>query len=476
MKKNLILIALIFTSIFAQAQGYKITLKSSYKVGLAYLTYYLGQDRILQDSAATANNGISIFKNKANLMPGIYSIVFPGKRLTIDFLVDKEQTLNIVADTNKLDQVIVTGSPANNDFKNYQGVVNMLGKKLQEERMAYDKSKTKADSTRHDVEYKRQNRLLNEYRETVVKSKPTSMLAVLLSALRESPTPTKIPVTRQDSVENYNFYKSHYWDGVTFMDDRVIRTPFFLPKLKNYYEQVLSQNPDTLIKDLDYKLLLARSSPEMYKFLLNWFTDQYISPKYMGQDAVFVHLYQKYHSQGLSKWLTKYQDSIVTRRAFMLMSNLVGEKAANLDMADTAGKPKSLYDVNADFTLVIFWDPNCGHCKEEIPRIDSFYRAFWKAKNMKIYAVLNDGESLKQPWLDFLKEKKIGDWVNVYQTKAMENAEIAQQKPSYKQLYDVYVTPTVFLLDKQKRIIAKKLTIEQLNDFINDKIKSGTNK
>ena len=196
----------------------------------------------------------------------------------------------------------------------------------------------------------------------------------------------------------------------------------------------------------------------------------------MGQDAVFVHLYQKYHSQGLSKWLTKYQDSIVTRRAFMLMSNLVGEKAANLDMADTSGKPKSLYDVNADFTLVVFWDPNCGHCKEEIPRIDSFYRNIWKAKNLKIFAVLNDGELLKQPWLDFLKEKKIGDWVNVYQTKAMENLETAQQRPSYKQLYDVYVTPTVFLLDKQKRIIAKKLTIEQLNDFIDDKIKSGTNK
>ncbi len=45
-------------------------------------------------------------------------------------------------------------------------------------------------------------------------------------------------------------------------------------------------------------LLLARSSPEMYKFLLNWLTDEYINPKYMGQDAVFVHLFEKYHSKG----------------------------------------------------------------------------------------------------------------------------------------------------------------------------------
>ena len=476
MKKKLVLIALLFTSIITNAQGYKITLKSNYKTGLAYLTYYLGKDLILQDSAATANNGVAIFKNKANLMPGIYSIVFPGKRLSTDFLIEKEQTISITADTAKLENVQVTGSVANADFKNYQAVVNVIGKKLQTERNAYDKAKTKADSTKHNDEYQKYNKQLNEYRQNVVKTKPNSMLAVLLSGLKESPLPTKIPVTRQDSVENYNFYKSHYWDGITFMDDRIIRTPFFLPKLKNYYEQVLSQNPDTLIKDLDYKLLLARSNNEMYKFLLNWFTDQYISPKYMGQDAVFVHLYQKYHSQGMSKWLSKYQDSIITRRAFMLMSNLVGEKAANLEMVDTDGKPKNLYDVNSDFTLVVFWDPNCGHCKVEIPRIDSFYRAIWKAKNVKIYAVLSDGEVLKPAWIDFIKEKKLGDWDNVYQTKAMADLETTQQRPSFKQLYDVYVTPTIFLLDKDKRIVAKKLSIEQLNDFIDVMAKKNITK
>ena len=105
MKKKLVLIALLFTSIITNAQGYKITLKSNYKTGLAYLTYYLGKDLILQDSAATANNGVAIFKNKANLMPGIYSIVFPGKRLSTDFLIEKEQIISITADTAKLENV-----------------------------------------------------------------------------------------------------------------------------------------------------------------------------------------------------------------------------------------------------------------------------------------------------------------------------------------------------------------------------------
>lgn len=186
----------------------------------------------------------------------------------------------------------------------------------------------------------------------------------------------------------------------------------------------------------------------------------------MGQDAVFVHLYNKYHSKGVSNWLNKTQDSVITRRAFMLMSNLIGEMAANLEFADTTGKTKALYEVDALYTVVIFWDPNCGHCKDEIPRLDSMYRASWQKKGVKIYAVLSETEKVKEQWLMFLREKKITDWVNVYQTKAMVDEETKNQRPTFRQLYNVEMTPTMYLLDKEKRIIAKKLTIEQMNDLI----------
>lgn len=474
MKKYLLAFILMISVNAAKAQGYNISLQSNYKSGIVYLTYYMGKDFILQDSSAVSNTGRSLFKAPKKLIPGIYSIIFPGKRLTTDFLIEKEQNISIVADTNKLDQTKITGSPANVDFKNYQTFVNAKGKFLQQEKDAYNKSKTKEDSAKHETAYKKLSKELNDYRENVVKTKPNSMLAVLLNALREPAYPTKVAVTRKDSVENYNFYKSHYWDGISFMDDRIVRTPFFLPKLETYYRQIMPQASDSLIKDLDYKLLLARTSPEMYKFLLNWFTDEYINPKYMGQDAVFVHLYNKYHSKGVSNWLNKTQDSVITRRAFMLMSNLIGEMAANLEFADTTGKTKALYEVDAPYTVIIFWDPNCGHCKDEIPRLDSMYRASWQKKKVKIYAVLSETEKLKEQWLTFIREKKIGDWVNVYQTKAALDEETKNQRPTFRQLYNVEMTPTMYLLDKEKRIIAKKLTLEQMNDLIDVDMKKGS--
>src|ERR1019366_4323923 len=112
---------------------------------------------------------------------------------------------------------------------------------------------------------------------------------------------------------------------ISFMDDRIIRTPFFLPKLQRYFREVLSPAPDSIIAESDYLLLKARTAPEMYKFLLNWFTDEYIYPKYMGQDAVFVHLFEKYHSKGISSWLNEKQLTTISNRAYMLMSNLIGE-------------------------------------------------------------------------------------------------------------------------------------------------------
>jgi len=78
-------------------------------------------------------------------------------------------------------------------------------------------------------------------------------------------------------------------------------------------------------------------------------------------------------------------------------------------------------------------------------------------------------------WKKFLSEKKISpSWIQAYQTKASRTAEEKAGKPNYKQLYDVYKTPTIYLLDKDKRIIAKQLSLEQFNDLIDAKIKSGT--
>ncbi|MEO6538605.1 MAG: redoxin domain-containing protein [Ferruginibacter sp.] len=472
MRKFLFTVALFyFTCLNSQAQGYQVTVESNYKSGIAYLAFHSGGSNFsVQDSAATSNKGIAVFKGTNTLPGGIYAIVFPGKNFSADFLLDKEQHISIKADTTNLANMSVSGSKENILFQQYQQFVNAKGIKLTQEKNAYRQATSAKDSLFHEMNYNRYNNELNAYRNEIIKTQPTSMMASLLSAMKEPALPTKLPRTLQDSVDNYNFYKQHYWDGITFMDERIIRTPFFLPRLERYYREVMPQAADSIIKDLDYKLLLARTAPEMYKYLLNWLTDEYLNPKYMGQDAVFVHLFEKYHSKGLTSWLNQKQLEIISRRAYMQMANLIGEKAANIEMLDTAGKPLALYDVNAAYTVLVFWDPNCGHCKEELPKIDSIYRASWHRNNVKIYAVLTEND--KSAWLKYIQLHNLGDWENVYETPEMAAAAAAAQKPGFRQLFDVTLTPTLFLLDKDKRIIGKKLSWQQLNEFLLLKINS----
>ena len=470
MKKYLIFLFVALSSFAAFAQGYQVTIKApGFKSGITYLTYYMGSNFNIADSAAMGSNGVAVFKGKTKLQPGIYVIFFPGKTIRIEFLVDKEQTISVTADTADLvNKTIVIGSKENNLYVQYQKVASAKGKIIQQERIAYAASATKQDSLLHEKRYTEANNELNTYREGIIKNQPASMMAVLLNAMKEPVYPTKVPVTRQDSIDNYNEYKKHYWDGITFMDDRIIRTPFFLKKLERYYRDVISPDPDSIIRDVDYKLLLARSAPEMYKFLLNWVTDEYINPKYMGQDAVFVHLFEKYHSKGVSNWLNEKQMEAISRRAYMLMANLVGEKAADLEMLDTGNKPASLYKIDAAYTVVCFWDPNCGHCKEEIPRLDSIYKASWKKHGVKIFAVLtpDSKQNVLVEWAKFIKDHDLYGWTNVHKTKEMEDADYAAQKPGFRQLYDITSTPSLYLLDKEKRIIGKKLTLLQLNDLL----------
>ena len=463
---------ILFLIAFVAKSQYQVTLQTSnYKSGLAWLTYYYGKNINVEDSALVNSKGIAVFKKNQKLQPGIYSIVFPGKNKLVDFLVDKEQFITIKADTADLiNKTIVTGSKENAFFQQYQKFIVLKGKQLQAEQHAYNNSKTKADSLLHENNYQKFNKELNQYRENIIKQYPQSMLAVLFKSMKEPGFAIAHPVTKQDSIANYEFYKKHYWDGISFIDDRVIRTPFFLPKVEKYFRDILVPSADTIIKEADYLLLLARTNTEMYKFLLNWLTDEYIYPKYMGQDAVFVHLFEEYHSKGVSNWLNEKQLTAISNRAYMVMSNLIGEKAANLDMVDTLGKPYHLYDVNAEYIVVCFWDPTCSHCREEVPRLDSLYQAKWKQQGVKIYGVLSENEKTK--WLQFIRKNNLKDWIHVYQTEETKKAITDSQKPSYKQLYDITQTPTLYLLDKEKRIIAKKLTLQQMDDLLQTKLRN----
>jgi hypothetical protein len=90
-------------------------------------------------------------------------------------------------------------------------------------------------------------------------------------------------------------------------------------------------------------------------------------------------------------------------------------------------------------------------------------------KGVTIFSV-NIYENEIPAWKQFLVEKQISkDWIQAYQTKEARDAEQKAGAPNYRQLYDIFKTPTLYLLDKDKRIMAKQLTIEQFDALMDAK-------
>lgn len=476
--KKLLLLPCFFLGglLAAQTTGYNIgiTLKP-YKNQYVYLGYYYGKIKALADSVMLNGSSSGVFKGKQKLNGGIYFIVSPRKEILFEILLDKQQNFSIQADSAGLPaSVKFTNSPENLLFQSYSKFAAQNGGTASGYMTELASAKSKADSNLVSEKLRGLNEKMMHYRDSLAQKNPASMLTALFKALKEPVVPpaAKHPGGKYDSLYAYNYFKGHYWDGISFTDERLLRTPIFEPRLEKYYKTLVVPDPDSIKAEVDVMLGKSASNKEMYKYLLTFFVQQYINPQYMGQDAVFVHLFEKYiNNNPQVDWFTEKYRKYMTDRAYSLMANLIGAPAQNLELVDTAEKPRPLYDVKAPYIVICFWDATCSHCKEVVPKLDSIYQNKWKQLGVQVYGVMVDGG--KEAWMNYIHENNLKDWIHVYETTAQREAGNAAGRANYRQLYDVYQTPILYLLDKDKRIIAKKLTYDQIDEVLNVKMKQA---
>ena len=119
----------------------------------------------------------------------------------------------------------------------------------------------------------------------------------------------------------------------------------------------------------------------------------------------------------------------------------------------------TLQSVTSDYIILVFWDVDCGHCQTEIPKLLMVYNDLIKqGKNVKVISVytMHDGEK----FLNYTIKNGLTNWTNVYDGVYINNLI---------NKYDVYSTPVIYVLDDKKKILAKKIGVEQVKDIINFK-------
>ena len=457
----LLICLLLSVQLFADGpEGHDIKIKvNGFKEGsTCILGNYYGDKQYISDSAKVDANGEMQFKGTNKYPQGIYFILAPNKD-HFDIIMDAPQHFSIETDTlDFINKMSAKGSDENASLIAYQKFIYKQQKLIEPLRELIKTTKDKDSIKRLTENMTTIDQAVKEYKDNFIKDHSTSFVAKLLKATEEIEVPDApiLPNGKKDSLFQFRYYKTHFFDNIDFTDERMLRTPVFHPKIQQYLDNMTSPFPDSISVSADYLIEKARNNQEIFKYMVYWLTYHYESSKIMGQDAIFVHLVKKYYITHQAYWVDSAQLEKINQRALTLEPILIGKKAPPISMLDSINRPVSLYDIKAPYTVLIFWDADCGHCQKEVPKLKELYEHKLKAMGIGVFAVAT--EEKPAAWKKFILEHKL-NWTNVHQPDDYKRAVI-------KHIYDIQSTPFIYLLDENKTIKAKHFDVEQLGPLL----------
>jgi len=493
--------ALFILSFSLKAQkGYdiRLNLKGCNDTSMYLVKYYFTYQLIV-DSCKKVKNGKIQFKGNTDLDKGVYAIVGQDKSAYyFQIFVNEGQKFTVTSDIKDMVNTLKAEGSKENELA--FGYMRYMTGKQSDFSKVMAESKGRKDSVAFLIEKQKlfsseTDKFENEFNE---KNKGSFFLDFI--NLTKEKYPKDIPKAsngRPDSVYQYYYYKNHYFDGMNLKDDRLIGTPFFADRVKKYFESVIVQNPDTLIQEMDKFLAKCNEGSEIYKSMIGYFTYSFENNKTMTFDnkgntitfeKAFVHVCDKYITSGKAKGVyTEETVGKIKQKTDVMRNLLPGAKVPDISMFDTIGGKalrklgfdtaksstgisdlyakhinqiaplyKNLYQVNAKYTILVFWAEDCGHCQTEIPKLNENLRELKGKVDFKVFAVQTKAD-LFEKWCHFVADKKL-DFINVYEGIPFNNL---------RDRFDIFATPVIYILDKDKKIKAKKLSAEQVVEIIN---------
>jgi thiol-disulfide isomerase/thioredoxin len=466
--KNLTVLIFLFISVIGIAQqpannGHKIEVNiPAFSDTTLILGYYYNQSIHVQDTSYFDNKGTALFEGEEALPQGLYVIYLPNQKY-FDLMIDADQHFSLTADTaDMVKSLDIRGADVTNKFNDYQ---RFIMARQEEANNLQQKLQTAAPDSEEATQIKDQLTAVNEKVqnkwEELQQENQGSMLGVFIKGMQEIEVPRfdiDDSVQKKDSVQRvkrFYYYKNHYFDNMPLDDERLLRTPFFAKKVEQYFSSVIPQVPDTLLNESIKVIEQARPAPKMFNFLVSYLFNYANESEYMGMDKMMVGLAEKYYLSGEATWADEEFLSKLETRVKELKPTLIGNLSHDLKMQAYTGEYHRLHEIVAPATILVFWETDCGHCKKAIPQLHDLYQDQLRDLGVKVFAVYTQGD---QPeWTEFIEEHELYDFINVWDP---------YRQSGFRENYDIRSTPTVFVLGEDKKIIGKRISIEDLPGFI----------
>ncbi len=448
MKTFAVLLSFIIFSFSIKAQDYFIRAKiTEYNNKPLFLASVSGESILNVDTIFTKEDGSFSFPIKKSYQQGLYKLLFIDnytKKITeraINLLVNGKENIEFITNYSQLyEELKITESTENkayydflvkynNDAQSYISFRNKLA--------YYDATDTffKNMATSFITAYNK----IDLYITQMIKKYPASVFSTIASTYRLAYVDPYVDNDTKQKMLTNNFFK-----GIDFNNPVLLRSDRLNNKIYEYYQ--LCYNPElpkpkqdtVFFKAIDNLLLTAYINENVYDFVLSYTVSMF---EKFGRENILSHIANYVED---NRCYT-HQESAIEQKLSRFKEVEVGKHAPNIGIRDiSSGKEILLYDIQAKYTLIVFWASFCTHCTESMPKLIELYNAYTR-DYFQVVAISVDTE--KEIYEDMLETKGYNKWYN--------HCDFYGWKTPYAQQFSVQYTPNTFLLDAGKKIIDK---------------------
>ncbi|MCB0650494.1 MAG: redoxin domain-containing protein [Saprospiraceae bacterium] len=461
LKKIFLFVVLSFfvINIFA-ADGYDFKIKiKGYEEKELLLAYHLGDKQYIRDTVEVDAKGFFQFKGEEAMDCGVYLVVLKPDNKFFQLLInDQEQRFTLTTDMDDLvGHAKIEGSEENSMFFKYLNFLNERSPKA--EALNKEKEAATDDAAKNKIQQKLDdlNKEVESYQLNVLEKHAGTLTAQIIQSTLRVDMPEFEGTDEEVQVKQWRYMQKHYFDNLDLANPCMLRTPFLFQRVDYFVNKLQVQHPDTIFKAIEQVLDAMEPAPETFKFYVIHFLNEFATSKIVGMDAVYVDLAEKYYATGKAPWVDEEQLAKILENVKDLKPTLIGKTAPDLLLEKRSGGMVKLSEIESEYTILYFWRYDCGHCKKSSPFMKDFYDKY-KDKGVKIVAVCTKSkDEIPECW-KYVDENEIQDWIHTYD-------------PYFRsmKLYNIKSTPQIFVLDRNKEIITKRIGAEQLEEVM-DKI------
>ena len=425
------------------------------------IAYYYGDRQLVSDTLFnTEEDAVFHWKKDSLVDQGMYLAVTLPEREYIQFLVpESDQAFSVKSDALDMSKMQVEGSEENQLFLNYVTFISDQRSQVEDIKgrmnnsLSSEEERMKATKELEVVDLNVAN-----YIDQISAEYPNSITALILNSNKAVDFPEFEGTEQEKKLKQYIFYKNNYFESIDTKHPAIFKTPILDQRFLYYIDKLTPNHPDSIIVSVDYLLGLLEKGSEPYKFYLSSFLTRYANSKIVGMDKVYVHISDEYYSLENSPWIDEENLLLIKDNADDIRPVMLGNQVPDVTFYDENKNPVKISDLDYTLLVILFWAPDCGHCKKTMPDFVSFEENY-RDKDVKVLAVCTKHKEKTKTCWESIPEKNMTNFVNVADEF---------HRSRFKIKFNVKTTPKVFILDKERTILMKNIGIEQIPSVIDE--------